>query len=38
VHKIRAEKRFDSFPELKAQIEQDAQQARTYFAERDNRI
>ncbi len=31
VHKIRAEKRFDSFPELKAQIEQDAQQARDFL-------
>jgi len=37
VHKIRAEKRFDSFPELKAQIEQDAQQARDFFTERDKR-
>jgi riboflavin kinase/FMN adenylyltransferase len=34
VHKIRDEKRFDSFPELKAQIEQDAQQARDFFARR----
>jgi riboflavin kinase/FMN adenylyltransferase len=34
VYKIRDEKRFDSFPELKAQIEQDAQQARDFFARR----
>lgn len=38
VHKIREEQRFDSFAELKARIEQDAQQARTFFAERDKRI
>lgn len=34
VHKIRDEKRFDSFPELKAQIERDAQQARAFFEKR----
>ena len=34
VHKIRDEKRFDSFAELKAQIECDARQARTFFAAR----
>ncbi|MBI5462140.1 MAG: bifunctional riboflavin kinase/FAD synthetase [Gammaproteobacteria bacterium] len=38
VHKIRDEKRFASFAELKAQIEQDAQQARAFFALRDHRI
>lgn len=32
VRKIRDEKRFDSFAELKAQIEQDAQQARNVFS------
>lgn len=34
VRKIRDEKRFDSFAGLKAQIEQDAQQARKLFSER----
>ncbi len=34
VHKIRDEKRFESFNELKAQIERDAKQAREFFASR----
>lgn len=34
VHKLRDEKRFDSFVALKAQIEQDAQQARDFFRQR----
>jgi riboflavin kinase/FMN adenylyltransferase len=32
LHKIRAEKKFASFDELKAQIEQDARQAREFFS------
>lgn len=38
VHKIRAEKKFASFDELKLQIERDVAQARDFFAQRDNRI
>jgi riboflavin kinase / FMN adenylyltransferase len=34
LHKIRAEKRFGSFDELKAQIECDVEQAQTFFAAR----
>jgi len=32
LHKLRDERRFDSFDELKAQIQRDAQQARAFFA------
>lgn len=35
VRKLRPEKRFGSFAELKAQIERDAEQARTFFLERN---
>lgn len=38
VHKIRAEKKFSSFDELKLQIQRDVEQARAFFAQRDNRI
>jgi riboflavin kinase/FMN adenylyltransferase len=32
LHKLRDERRFDSFGELKAQIQRDAEQARSFFA------
>jgi len=36
VHKLRDEVRFDSFEELKKQIDLDAEQARDYFLQRNN--
>ena len=38
VHRIRAEKKFASFDELKLQIQRDVEQARAFFAQRDNRM